>query len=159
MNTNTLKRQVDYIVPEVQLALLVDPGDPAPIGSPQDIARFVEPLRHCDKDSFVAFYLDANNGVTGYQDLSNGKHNASVLRPLEVFKAAVLANSQAVIVARNNLSGKVAPSPQDIETTETLIALSDLLQIDLLDYVIVTTSGLCLLREHHPHMWKLNNSK
>lgn len=47
MNSRTLKKHLKYIVPEMRLALIKEPGaKPVPIGCPDDLDRFVEPLKH-----------------------------------------------------------------------------------------------------------------
>ena len=47
MNSRTLKRHLKYIVPEMRLALLKEPGvKPRPIYSPDCLDKFVEPLKH-----------------------------------------------------------------------------------------------------------------
>ncbi len=47
MDSQTLKKHLKYIVPEMRLALIKEPGGkPLPIESPDDLERFVEPLKH-----------------------------------------------------------------------------------------------------------------
>lgn len=47
MNTRTLKKHLKYIIPQMRLALIKEPGaQPIPIECPDDIERFVEPLKH-----------------------------------------------------------------------------------------------------------------
>lgn len=154
MNTNALKQHLKYIVPEMKLALIREPGKPVPIVCPEDIARFVEPLKYNDTEHFVAFHLDALNHVIGYHVVSQGSVSMALVHPREVFKAALLANSVSLIVAHNHPAGSLVPSREDFETTETLIAVGNLLQILVVDHIIVTTNGLYSLRENHPHLWK-----
>ncbi len=80
MNTKVLKKHLKYIVPQVRLALIKEPGKPIAIVGPEDIARFVEPLRHRSEEHFIAFHLDANNQVTGYHDVSHGTVNMFIPR-------------------------------------------------------------------------------
>ena len=154
MNSRTLKKHLKYIVPEMRLALIKEPGGtPLPIGSPQDLERFVEPLRHFDTEHFVAFHLDARNQVTNFQTVSIGTLSASLVHPREVFKAAILANSHALIVAHNHPGGSLTPSSEDLETTETLIKAGDLMGVKVIDHIIVTSNGLYSMRENRPQMW------
>lgn len=154
MNSRTLKKHLKYIVPEMRLALIKEPGGtPLPIGSPQDLERFVEPLRHFDTEHFVAFHLDARNQVTNFQTISIGTLSASLVHPREVFKAAILANSHALIVAHNHPGGSLTPSSEDLETTETLLKAGDLMGVKVIDHIIVTSNGLYSMRENRPQMW------
>ena len=46
MNSRTLKKHLKYIVPEMRLALIKEPGGkPVPIGTPDDLEQFVAPLK------------------------------------------------------------------------------------------------------------------
>lgn len=154
MNSRTLKKHLKYIVPEMRLALIKEPGvKPQAITGPDDLDRFVEPLKHYDTEHFVSFHLDAKNQVIGYQIVSRGTLTASLVHPREVFKAAILANSNALIVAHNHPAGSLTPSPEDIEVTETLIKAGDLLGVKVIDHIIVSSNGTQSLRESHPRLW------
>lgn len=62
MNSRTLKKHLKYIVPEMRLALIKEPGGkPLPIGCPEDLEKFVAPLKMYSEEHFVAFHLDAKN--------------------------------------------------------------------------------------------------
>lgn len=154
MNSRTLKKHLKYIVPEMRLALIKEPGGkPLPIGCPDDLERFVEPLKHYSEEYFVAFHLDAKNAVTGYHVVSHGTVSSSLVHPREVFKAALLANSHALIVAHNHPAGSLTPSAEDLEVTETLIKAGKLMGVQVIDHIIVSSNGLSSLRETRSHLW------
>jgi DNA repair protein RadC len=54
-----------------------------------------------------------------------------------VFKAALLANAAAIILAHNHPSGDATPSVDDCALTQRLQAAGDLLGIDVLDHVVI----------------------
>lgn len=154
MNTTQLKKHLKYIVPQMRLALIKEPGGkPQTIKCPDDIERFVEPLKHFDTEHFVTFHLDARNQVIGYHCVSQGTISASLVHPREVFKAAFLANSFALIVAHNHPAGSLTPSPEDIETTENLIKIGAMMAIPIVDHIIVSSNGITSLRETHGYLW------
>lgn len=154
MNSRTLKKHLKYIVPEMRLALIREPGvEPLPVNCPDDIERFVEPLRHYSEEYFVVFHLSARNEICNYQLVSHGSLSASLVHPREVFKGALIANSHALIVAHNHPGGSLTPSREDLETTETLIKAGDLLGVKVIDHIIVSSKGLYSLRENRPQMW------
>jgi DNA repair protein RadC len=79
MNSRTLKKHLKYIVPEMRLALIKEPGGkPLPIGCPEDLEKFVAPLKMYSEEHFVAFHLDAKNAVTGYHVVSHGTVSAFI---------------------------------------------------------------------------------
>jgi len=154
MNSRTLKKHLKYIVPEMRLALIKEPGaNPLPIYSPDDLEKFVEPLKHYCEEYFVAFHLTARNEVCNYQVVSHGSLSASLVHPREVFKGALIANSHAIIVAHNHPGGSLTPSKEDLETTETLIKAGDLLGVKIVDHIIVSSNGISSVRETHGYMW------
>lgn len=154
MNTRTLKKHLKYIVPEMRLALIKEPGaNPLPINTPSDLEKFVEPLRHYSEEYFIAYHLTARNEICNFQIISHGSLSASLVHPREVFKGALIANSHAIIVAHNHPGGSLTPSREDLETTETLIKAGNLLGVNVIDHIIVSSNGLCSLREVHGYMW------
>ena len=154
MNSRTLKKHLKYIVPEMRLALIKEPGvKPSPIYSPESLEKFVEPLKHYSEEHFVAFHLDAKNQVIGYHIVSHGTVTMSLVHPREVFKAALLANSHGMIVAHNHPAGSLDPSNEDIAVTKQLIKAGALMGVNVLDHIIVSSNGLCSLRETLPHLW------
>jgi len=154
MNSRTLKKKLKYIVPEVRLALIREPGAaPVPVNCPDDLEKFVEPLKILSEEHFVAYHLDARNHVTNVHVVSHGTVSSSLVHPREVFKAAVLANAHALIVAHNHPAGSMTPSDEDIETTKTLIKAGDILGVRVIDHLIVSSNGLCSLRETHGYLW------
>lgn len=153
-SSRALKDHLKYIVPEMRLALIRETGfKPIAIQSADCIGQFVEPLRHYSEEHFIAFHLDCKFHVIGFHEVSHGTLSASLVHPREVFKAALLANSYAIIVAHNHPGGSENPSKEDLETTKQLIAAGDLLGVKVLDHVIVTTTGLTSLRENNPELW------
>src|SRR5947209_7390044 len=121
MNTRTLKKHLRYIVPQMRLVLIKEPGpNPSVIYSPADLDKFIEPLKHYSEEHFVSFHLDTKHQVIGYHIVSHGTVSASLVHPREVFKAALLANSTSIIVAHNHPAGSMQPSGEDMEVTETL---------------------------------------
>ena len=154
MNSRTLKKHLKYIVPEMRLALIKEPGGkPVSVGTPADLEQFVAPLKFYSEEHFVAFHLDAKNQVIGYHVVSHGTVSASLVHPREVFKAALLANSHAIIVAHNHPAGSLTPSDEDIDVTRTLIKAGQLMGVNVIDHIILSSNGLCSLRETRGYLW------
>lgn len=154
LTQSVLKKHLKYNVPEIRLALIKEPGvKPYAIHEPLSLKRLVEPLQFYDTEYFIAFHLDVKFQVIGFNEVSKGTVNASLVHPREVFKAALLSNSTAIICAHNHPSGIVKPSAEDIETTKTLIKAGELLGVQVLDHVIVGGDDMHSLRENRPELW------
>jgi DNA repair protein RadC len=64
-----------------------------------------------------------------------------LVHPREVFKAAILANSAAIIFGHNHPSGDPEPSPDDVALCTRLRHAGEIVGIDLLDFVIIGEGG------------------
>jgi DNA repair protein RadC len=110
----------------------------APIGSPSDAASlFVRLLQNEPDEVFAILCLTTKHRVIAYHEVSHGTLDSAPAHPREVFKAAILANAAAVILAHNHPSGDPLPSADDCELTRRLLQAGDLLGIHVLDHVIV----------------------
>ena len=93
-----------------------------------------------DREVFVVLHLDGKNRVQSVTEISKGSLNQSIVHPREVFKAAILSNSAAVILCHNHPSGDCAPSPEDRECTKRLVDAGEMLGIKVLDHIIIDTA-------------------
>lgn len=150
----SLRKQLKYLVPQYRLILVKEPGaSPVQISDPISFHHFVQPLAHYAEEHFIAFHLDVKFQVVGYHEVSKGTLSASLVHPREVFKAALLSNAYAIIVAHNHPSGSVAASREDIETTKQLIAAGKIMGVEVIDHCIVSSESMNSLRETEPHLW------
>jgi len=109
-----------------------------PLRVSSDVFRLLErKARAWDREHFLMLALDGKNRVLGFEIVSIGTLTASLVHPREVFKAAILANAAAIIVAHNHPSGDPTPSGEDLAITQRLKQAGELLGIALLDHVIL----------------------
>jgi len=90
-----------------------------------------------DREHFVALLLDGKNKPIGYNVVSVGTLNASLVHPREVFKAAIIGNAAAIILAHNHPSGDPTPSAEDHVVTKQLVDAGVILGIRVLDHVVI----------------------
>lgn len=130
-----------FEVPRVQLVeirLVAEFTTQQQVHEPRDIGRMLHDLiGNADREHFVAVYLDARHRVTHVHTVSVGHLTATTVHPREVFKGALLANAQALVVGHNHPSGDVNPSTEDRRVVERLREAGTVLGIELLDAVIV----------------------
>jgi DNA repair protein RadC len=61
------------MVPQIRLVMVREPGPEAlTIRVPDDVAKFVEPLKYSAEEQFVSLHLNALNQVTGFHVVSHG---------------------------------------------------------------------------------------
>lgn len=108
------------------------------ISSPRILAQyFMEVLRHEQKECFIVTFLDAKCRMMGYQMISTGSLTASVVHPREVYKIAIQKSAHSIIVLHNHPSGDPSPSKEDIQITERLKKVGEVIGIPLLDHIII----------------------
>ncbi|MDP3507777.1 MAG: JAB domain-containing protein [Candidatus Melainabacteria bacterium] len=167
-----LSTLLDYQIPLLKLCLVreevnLKPPFPA-IKTAEDAASLLRPLHFAPEEHFVSLHLNTKFEVIGLHEVSHGTLSASLVHPREVFKAALVANSYAILVCHNHPSGaKLSPSKEDFETTKQLIAAGKVLGVSVLDHLILglknTISNaekrgkehfeIFSFRENHPEIW------
>lgn len=119
-----------------------------PLTSPQAVVNYLkEKIGREKKEHFVILALDSRNYLISINDVSVGTLNANLVHPREVFGDAIRSNAASVIVAHNHPSGDTMPSKEDIKISKTLLAAGNIIGIDVLDHVIVSSSGFNSLKE------------
>ena len=68
------------------------------------------------------------------------KDGTTAVDPKEVFKAALSAGADAIIVAHNHPSGNLTQSMADLHLTEELKSRADWLGLEFMDHIILSTS-------------------
>ena len=110
----------------------------SPVRKSAEAAEVLRPIfTGLDRGQFVVLMLDAQHRPIAINVVSVGSLTASIVHPREAFKAAILANAAAVIVAHNHPSNSIEPSPEDIELGRRLREAGELLGIRVLDSIIL----------------------
>ena len=118
------------------------------VRSPADAAVVLaEYFSDRDREEFVVAFLDTANTLTGLHVASVGGLAASIVEPRQVFKAAVLANAAAVLLAHNHPSGNPEPSREDVAVTRQLVEAGKVMGIPVHDHLIIMDHGHTSLAE------------
>jgi DNA repair protein RadC len=108
------------------------------VNGPEEAVAILRPfLEGQDRENFVILCLDTKNKPTAIHTVSVGTVNSSLIHPREVFKAAILANASAIVLAHNHPSGDPMPSSEDKEVTVRLKKAGEILGISVLDHLII----------------------
>jgi len=108
------------------------------IKSPDDVFQHFG-IRYSDysHEVFSVLLLDTANQVLAHKPVSSGTLNQSLAHPREVFKPAIDAKANSVILMHNHPSGNPSPSQEDIRLTEKMIESGKILGISVLDHVVI----------------------
>jgi DNA repair protein RadC len=96
-----------------------------------DIIEFVE--------EFKILLMNRSNSVLGILEISKGGISGTVTDVRIVFQAAIKGNASGIICAHNHPSGNLNPSESDTRLTQKLKEAGNLMDIQLLDHLILTT--------------------
>lgn len=111
-------------------------------GSPLTaVAALREYLYECDCEHCAVLFMDGKNRPIGIHTVSIGTIDKVLVGVRDVFKAAILANASAIVVAHNHPSGDVNPSPEDVELTHKLSLIGAIMGIRVADCIIVNRDG------------------
>ena len=89
------------------------------------------------QEYFYAIYLDTSKKIIKEKLLFIGTVNFSLVHPREVFKEAYLSGASSIILVHNHPTGNVIPSSNDIETTNKLKEIGELMGIKVIDHIII----------------------
>ena len=89
-----------------------------------------------DQENFIMFYLDSSNRLIKSEVLFKGGLNACVIDPKTVFRRALKANANALIIAHNHPSGNLNPSGEDSIIFQKLRDGGNIIQLKVLDSII-----------------------
>lgn len=157
---HNLVKGLAYQIPKYRLTLVREGqamGQRIAIKTPADASDLLEPLRHAAEEYFISLHLNAKHEVIGIHEVSHGTLSSSLVHPREVFKAAIIGNSYAILVCHNHPSGStVTPSLEDLETTRQLLNAGRILGVSVIDHLIVgagNDDSLYSIREQHSTLW------
>ena len=100
-----------------------------------EISRKV--IGDADRELVLVLCLDGKNQINAVNVAGMGSLSGATVHPREVFKPAILANSNAIIFVHNHPSGNVTPSEEDRRTTDRLKDAGEVLGIPLIDSLII----------------------
>nr|WP_173026375.1 JAB domain-containing protein [Aeromonas sp. Ne-1]AKO69676.1 putative DNA repair protein RadC [Aeromonas sp. Ne-1] len=105
-----------------------------------------------DREIFLVMCLNTKHEINAIHRCSIGALSSAIVSPREVFKACILNNSSAFIVAHNHPSLSLEISNEDIAVTKRLQEAGELLGIELLDHLIVNMNGDFISLRDRGHM-------
>ena len=110
------------------------------INSPKIATKIFNDVLELDTRSeevLALMTLDTKNKVTGLFIVSQGSINSSIVTPREIFKRAILQNSNGIIIAHNHPSRDTTPIKEDINITRRIKEAGKIIGIDLFDHIII----------------------
>ena len=93
------------------------------------------------REKSIALYLNKANEVLGYFTLGLGGNSGVVMDVKMAFGIGLKCNASAMIMAHNHPSGNLQPSQADKNITKKFKEVGQLLDLQVLDHLILTSES------------------
>lgn len=120
------------LVPEVPL------WDDKPIQSPGRAVEVIgKYIRDMDREAVCVVNFNTRLQPINFQIVSIGTLDQALCKPRELLKAAILSNASSMMILHNHPAGSITPSGSDVQMTERMEKVCDLVGIPLMDSIII----------------------
>lgn len=89
------------------------------------------------REVFMVLFLDNQHYLIKQEILFQGTINSTQVHPREIIKLSLQYNAAALILAHNHPSGITTPSQQDIQITNNIQQICQLIDVRVLDHLII----------------------
>lgn len=100
-----------------------------------------------DREAFAAILLDTKLKPIGNYIVSTGTLTQSLVHPREVFKKAIVASANKIMLLHDHPSGDPNPSSEDELITKRLVEVGKIVGIEVLDHLIVGSDSYYSFKE------------
>ena len=108
---------------------------------------FRDRLHDLSQERMEVALLSSKNTVLAIKTVFQGTVNACPVHPREIFREAVKYPTAGIILGHNHPSGDLTPSIEDQKFTHRMIQAGELMGIDVLDHIIVSSKGAISMAE------------
>jgi len=141
----------EYILaPVIHLQIVRDSDLKVPryVRNPSNVAKLLmEHYGSLDREVLVVIHLSTRMEILSVETVAQGTLNSTNVCMRELFKGAILANANAIILAHNHPSGNATPSPEDANLSRKVKQAGEILGIELLDHLVVGYRDFVSLNE------------
>ena len=109
--------------------------------------EYMKSLGTSQKEQLRGLYLNSRYQVIHDEVISVGSLTSNIVHPREVFQPAIERGAVAIIIAHNHPSGRLEPTSADISVTEQLLVAGEVLGIELLDHLVITSGKFLSIME------------
>ena len=122
------------------------------ITNPQEaIEVMCEELAEYDREIMCVVNLRSDMSVINMNISSIGNIDSAFASPRDIFKSSILSNAAGILIFHNHPSGNLKPSRDDYNLTKRLVEAGQLLEVQVVDHIIVSSGprkGYYSFKEH-----------
>ena len=118
------------------------------ISSPQSVVELLSlEMKVLKQEEMRILLLDTRNNVRKVETVSKGTLNNSLVHAREVFREAIKASANSIVLVHNHPSGSANPSADDCRVTKELVKAGKVIGIEIIDHVIIAGEGYFSFQE------------
>jgi DNA repair protein RadC len=99
-------------------------------------------------EEFWVILLSRKSVVLKYKMITQGGFSGTIVDPRQIFNWAILEQASSIILAHNHPSGNLFPSELDRDITKKIVKAGEILGIQVVDHVIITSGGYYSFADH-----------
>jgi len=107
------------------------------IKNSEDVYHLMKHLIYEEQEHFYCLYLNSKLGLIKKSLIYIGTVDEVLLHPREIFKDAVKVSASYIILVHNHPTGYARASIADINSTKELIKISEMMDIEIIDHIII----------------------
>lgn len=92
-------------------------------------------------EEFWVIFLNRANRIIHEACISRGGISSTAVDPKVIFKLALEHAASGILVCHNHPSGNLQPSTADIKLTKKIVSAGNVLDINVLDHLIITSTS------------------
>jgi DNA repair protein RadC len=78
---------------------------------------------------------------------SLGSNRRALLEPMQVFRIALIKNADKIIMVHNHVDQELIPSQEDMDTTDRMIKVGEIIDLEVVEHVIISTKSFFSFHE------------
>lgn len=103
-------------------------------------------LAYKEIEEMWIYFFDNELHYKGSKILSTGTINKAIIHPREVIRLIIENKAAKVVLAHNHPSGEIKPSDFDIAMTKQIETLSEMMNYELYDHLVIGKEGIFSFR-------------
>lgn len=112
-----------------------------------DAFRHIQSQFNWEQEEVHVIALNSQKEVIATGLLFRGTVDYCMFHPRDIFRFLVKHNASSFILAHNHPSGQPNPSEADIKLTRKIIKISQMMEIEFLDHLVLTQQGFRSMKE------------
>ena len=135
-----MRKKKEFRLDKVAVRLVKEPPlySDTPVNTPEAAVKLLgDMLKDYDREVLAVVMLQVDLKPIAVSVVSMGTLNEALAHPREILKPIILANAGSVMLVHNHVSGSLKPSVEDVQLTDRMQKVCNMLGTPVIDHVII----------------------